>query len=202
MDALETLFRPLAAMINRQIGARTPARELCRELDQRVLAMRVPDTGLGLYLLALDGVLQLSANYPGDPDVVLSGTPLSLARLAGPAGESLLRSGEIEISGDALTAQRFQKLLRYGRPDVEEELSGLIGDVAAHRVGEAVRGLGRWAIGARDTLRQDLGEYLQEESNSVPLRHEVDGFRADVSALRDDVARLETRLRHLEQKGA
>ena len=46
MNPLESLLRPAAAMINRQIGAMTPARELCAELDGRVFAMRVPDTAL------------------------------------------------------------------------------------------------------------------------------------------------------------
>jgi hypothetical protein len=33
MEALEKLLRPLAALVNRQIKATTPARELCAELD-------------------------------------------------------------------------------------------------------------------------------------------------------------------------
>ncbi len=202
MEALESIFRPVVAMINRQISGRTPARELCAELDGRTLAVRVPDTALAVYLRVTDGVVSASADYADDPDVVVSGSVLSLARMAGPAGESLFRDGSVSINGDALVAQQFQRLLRYGRPDLEEELSSIIGDVAAHGVGEFVRSAVRWIDDTRRTLGANVGEYLQEESRAVPGRHEVDSFRREVNELRDDVARFEARLRSIEEERA
>ena len=68
MDALETLFRPLTALVNRQIRATTPARELCDELDGKVMAVRIKDTGLAAYLcvspdeIALLGSVELVAS--------------------------------------------------------------------------------------------------------------------------------------------
>ena len=200
MDALETLLRPATSMINRQIEAKTPARQLCAELEGNVLALRVPNTALAMYLVVQGEQVLLSGNFGDDPDVVIAGSVVSLARLAGPAGEDLIRAGDVEISGDAILAQRFQKLLRYGRPDLEEELSGMIGDIAAHGIGEFVRGVGKWGREAGSTMRQNIGEYLQEESQSVPGRHEVDSFRSGVNTLRDDVARFEARLNKLEQE--
>ena len=38
MSSLEPLLRPVTAMINRQIQAKTPARELCKKLSDRVMA--------------------------------------------------------------------------------------------------------------------------------------------------------------------
>lgn len=201
-DALETLFRPVVAMMNRQISARTPARELCSQLDGRVLAVRVPDTALAAYLRVFDGAVTANADYEGEPDVVVSGSVLSLARMGGPAGDSLFRDGSVTIHGDALVAQQFQRLLRYGRPDLEEELSTVIGDVAAHGVGEFVRSAVQWIDDTRRTMRDNVGEYLQEESRAVPGRHEVDAFRKDVNGLRDDVARFEARLRSIEEDRA
>lgn len=200
MDALETLLRPATSMINRQIEAKTPARQLCSELEGKVLALRVPNTALAMYLVVQGEQVLLSGNFGDDPDVVIAGSVVSLARLAGPAGEDLIRAGDVEISGDAILAQRFQKLLRYGRPDLEEALSGMIGDIAAHGVGQFVRGVGKWGREAGSTMRQNIGEYLQEESQSVPGRHEVDSFRSGVNTLRDDVARFEARLNKLEQE--
>ena len=199
MDALETLLRPVAAMINRQIAAKTPARELCEELAERTLAVRVNNTALSVYLVVTDGALQIAATPVDEPDVIITGSLISLARLAGPAGEDLIRDGVVEITGDAVIAQRFQKLLRYGRPDLEEEISAVVGDVAAHGIGEFARGLGDWGREAGDTMRQNLGEYLQEESRVAPSRHEVDAFRDAVETLRDDVARFDARLKRLEQ---
>ena len=200
MDPLEALLRPAVSMINRQIGASTPARELADELDGRVFAVRVRDTGLAIGLGVDDGAIRLTSVQDSEPDVAATGSLISLARLAGPAGESLLRDGTVEIVGDPLIASHFRKLLRYGRPDFEEELSSVVGDAAAHGVGEFMRGIGRWGREAGSTMQQNVGEYLQEESRAVPARHEVEVFRQDVRTLRDDVARLEARLNQLEQE--
>ncbi len=136
MDTLETLFRPLTALVNRQIKATTPARELCAELDGKVMAVRVKDTGLTMYFCACPDEIALFGDYGGEPDVAISGSILSLARLAGANGEDAIRDGSLELIGDAEIALSFQKLLGYGKPDFEEELSAVIGDVAAHRLGE------------------------------------------------------------------
>jgi ubiquinone biosynthesis protein UbiJ len=195
MNALETLLRPVTTIINRQIAETTPARELCDELDDRLLAVRVKDTGLAIYLLVNDGQLLLSPSPVGEADVVISGSLFSLARLAGPAGEDLIRQGAVDIIGDAVIAQRFQKLLRYGRPDFEEQMSTVIGDVAAHGIGEATRNVGRWGREARATMQQNVTEYLQEESRVTPSRYEVEAFRERVERLRDDVDRFAARLK-------
>jgi ubiquinone biosynthesis protein UbiJ len=198
MSSLEALLRPVTSMINRQIEAKSPARELCAGLADRVMAIRVRNTAIAIYLLVDQDQVSLSTEYEQDPDVVVSGSLLDLTRLAGPAGAAVIRDGDIELSGDAHLAEDFQKLLRYGRPDLEEELSGVIGDVAAHGIGEIFRGVGEWGREARATMRQNVGEYLQEESRTVPTRDEVDAFRGQVDTLRDDVARFETRLKTIE----
>ena len=198
MDALETLLRPLTALVNRQIKATTPARELCAELDGKVMAVRVKDTGLVMYLFVCPDEIAIFSDFDGDPDVAITGSILSLARLAGPNGEDAIRDGSLELIGDAEIAQAFQKLLSYGKPDIEEELSGVIGDVAAHRVGEVARSIGDWGREAGATLRQNITEFLQEERRDLPSRYEVETFTRKVDELRDDVARVEARLKQLE----
>ena len=200
MDTLNSMLRPAVSLINRQIDAKTPARALADELDGRVFALRVRDTALAVYLRIEAGAVTLTGACEDEPDVVTTGSLVSLARLAGPAGEDLVRDGMIDIAGDALLASRFRKLLSYGRPDLEEELSSVIGDAAAHGIGEFVRGLGSWGRDAGRTMQQNVGEYLQEESRAVPGRHEAEAFREDVGTLRDDVARFEARLKRLEQE--
>jgi ubiquinone biosynthesis protein UbiJ len=200
MDTLETLFSPLATLVNRQIKASTPARELCAELDGKVIAVRVRDTGLAMYMCVCPDEIAILGDFDGDPDVAITGTILTLARLAGKSGEDAIRDGSLELIGDTEVAQAFQKLLGYGKPDIEEELSGVIGDVAAHRLGEVARSVGSWGKEASSTLRQNITEFLQEERRDVPSRYEVDAFTKNVDALRDDVARAEARLKRLEQE--
>lgn len=198
MDPLEQLLRPLASMINRQVRGKTPARALCAELAGKVVAVRVRDTALAMYFLIGEDGVDLRLKTEKDPDVAITSSLLSLASLAAQGGETGLRDGSVELTGDVYTAQSFQQLLSFGRPDLEEELSAVIGDAAAHGIGEFVRGIARWGREARSTMGQNLSEYLQEESRALPSRYEADRFRKQVNTLRDDVDRLEARLRRLE----
>lgn len=202
MDQLEQLLRPLASMINRQVRGKTPARALCAELAGKVVAVRVRDTALAMYFLIGEDGVDLRLKAEDDPDVAITSSLLSLASLAAQGGETALRDGSIELTGDVYTAQAFQQLLGYGRPDLEEELSAVIGDVAAHSIGDFIRGIGRWGREARSTMGQNLSEYLQEESRALPSRYEADRFRKEVNTLRDDVDRLEARIRRLEDPAA
>ena len=195
---LEALLRPVANILNRNIDEITPARDLATELNGATVAIRVRDTALGMYFAFDDNAVTLSTDYINEPDVIISGSLITLAGMMKGAGEAAIRNGDVDLSGDAATAQRFQKLLDFAQPDLEEELSRVIGDVAAHRIAEIARGVGNWAREARSTMGGNIREYLQEESRDVPTRYEVEQFTQRVGTLRDDVERIAARLNRLE----
>ncbi len=201
MNPLEAVLRPIASVLNRNIRETTPARELCEKLDGAVIAVHVDNTAMSTWFIVHEDVLELTTDYDGEPDVIISGSLLTLARMGGDPGLAALRDGTLELTGDAHMAERFQRLLSLAKPDLEEELSGLVGDVAAHRVGEVVRGIGKWGRDARSTMGANIREYLQEESRDAPSRYEVDRFADDVGTLRDDVDRLEARIKRLQDNG-
>ena len=200
MDALEAALRPITNVLNRNIRAITPARDLCMTLDGTVVAIRVRDTALAAYFIVHEDLLELTTESVHDPDVIISGSLVTLARMAGQSGESAIRDGSLDLSGDAETAHDFQRLLDLAKPDFEEELSGVVGDIAAHRLGSFARSLAQWGREARSTMGANIREYLQEESRETPSRYEVDRFAKDVSTLRDDVERIEARLNLLTSK--
>ena len=197
MDPLETLLRPVAKILNRNIRETTPARELCKQLDSKTIAVRVRDTALAMYFEVQDGAITLASDSEVEPDVAITGSLVTLALMAGTMGEASVRDGSLDLTGDAYTAQAFQELLAYAKPDIEEELSALVGDAASHHLGELARGFGNWSRDARETLHANIREYLQEESGNLPSRYEVERFARHVDSLRDDVARLEARLDRL-----
>ncbi len=204
MDPLEKLLRPLTTVLNRNISETTPACELCQRLDGKTVAIRVRDTALAMYFEISDEVLRLKTDSESDPDVILTGSLLTLAKMVGPkdasAGEVAVRDGALDITGDAYTAQAFQNLLGYAKPDLEEELSHVIGDTAAHSTSMLAKNVVGWARDARATLGSNIREFLQEESRDVPSRYEVERFAGRVYSLRDDVARLEARIKRLAER--
>jgi len=197
IDSLEVVLRPVTNLLNRNIRATTPARDLCQQLAGTTVAVRVRDTALAMYFTISDSAVDLSTEFEAEPELVISGSLLTLAQMAGTSGEQAIRNGTLELTGDIETAQAFRALLGFAAPDIEEELSGLVGDVAAHRLGEVARGVRNWARDARSLMTSNIREYLQEESRDVPSRYEAERFASRVDALRDDVDRLEARLNRL-----
>ena len=194
MNPLEALLQPITRVLNRNIRESTRASELVARLDGKLVAIRVRDTALAGYFEIERGRLNLTTNSDGEPDVVITGSLVALALMA---GEDAIRDGSLDLSGDAATAQAFQQLLTHARPDIEEELSAVIGDTAAHGLGEFARAVGRWASETRSIMGDNVREYLQEESRDVPSRYEVEQFSRQVNQLRDDVDRLAARVRRL-----
>jgi ubiquinone biosynthesis protein UbiJ len=197
MDALEAALSPVSRILNRNIQESTPARELCLQLSGTVAAIRVENTALVAYIRVFDEALDVVTSSSEEPDIVICGSLITLAKMAGQSGEAAVRDGSLQLTGDAEQAERFQKLLFYAKPDIEEQISGVVGDIAAHRLGEIARGIGRWGRDAKRTMGDNIREYLQEESRDTPSRYEVERFTAKVNTLRDDVARVEARLNRL-----
>ena len=112
MDPLEKLLRPLTTVLNRNISETTPARELCQRLDGKTVAIRVRDTALAMYFEISDEVLTLKTDFESDPDVILTGSLLTLARMAGPkdesAGEVAVRDGALDIQATPTQHSRFR----------------------------------------------------------------------------------------------
>ena len=143
------------------------------------------------------GQVTLSTAADETADATVSGTPLSLLSLIGSDARVRLRSSPVTINGDAEIAEGFQELLRAARPELEEELSRHMGDVAAHQVVNVMRGVTGWGRNAAATFAANVGEYLQEEGRDLVTRTEMDEFLREVDEQREAADRLEARLARL-----
>jgi len=185
--------------LNRCIGESTAARELLARLEGTSFAVHVEGLGLTGVLHADGERLRLDSDATG-ATATLSATPFDLVRLLRADGVSGVKRTRAALSGDLEVAERYAKMLKLARPDVEEEVAKWVGDVPAHALGEVVRGVGAWLTRAGGALRMNTAEYLQEESRAVPAPLEAQGFYADVERLRDDVERFAARLARLEPR--
>jgi ubiquinone biosynthesis protein UbiJ len=196
------LLERLAELLNRNIADSRRAQSLARQLDGRTVSLVVEGTPLEFYFKADGGRIALTASHGGAADATLSGTPISLLALAGPRAEGSLRGGNVRIEGDAEVAEKFRDLLAESQPDFEEELSRVIGDVAARNIANLARGFLDFGRKAGRSLAGNVSEYLQEEGRDLPTRTEMEEFLADVDRLRDDTERLEARVSRVEATAA
>jgi len=187
------LPHPAERAVNHLLRSRPLALERLRPHAGRTVAFRV---GPLAFALTVQSTGEVTAALPGTPeDLAVRLWPFLVPRLA--AGEEAAFR-EIEMQGDAELAQEVSFLARNLTWDYEEDLSKVIGDIAAHRLAGAARGLARWSREAALRSAQGAAEYWTEESPLVASRVKVESFVHGVSELRDGVDRLEKRLERLE----
>lgn len=202
MDFLSSAaLRPIERLINRGIGLSSTARAMAVALDGETLDVRLDGTPLRLRLTAGEGRVRVTAATGETPaSATLSGSPLAMLRLLGGDPQALIRAGDVQMTGDTDVANQFRDLLHMARPDLEEELSKLIGDPVAHQLGNLARGIADWGARTAESVSRSVGEYLTEERRSLPTRPEVEEFYREVDRTANDVERAEARLNKLKNR--
>jgi len=187
------LTSTLENIANRGLPRSPRARELCRELSGRRLGVQLP--GMTRLLVESTGEsLRIVRDANADAEAEIAGGPISLMALAGSRSEEVVQRGDVEIRGDAEVARKYRELAHLLRPDVEEELSLVLGDVAAHQIARFFRAAGSWSARAGSTAVQNLAEYFAHERRDIVPRAEGEQFFTGVDSLREDVDRLAARI--------
>jgi ubiquinone biosynthesis protein UbiJ len=187
------LTATLENLLNRGLPRSPRARQLCEELAGKSLGVEARGM-LRMLVRSSGAVLQLTNDASGRADAEVSGALLSLLQLAGSAPEAVLQRGAVEIRGDADIARKYRELAQLLQPDLEEELSLVIGDLPAHQLGRLARGALTWGRHAAATAVRNTAEYLAHERADLVPRAEADQFTSGVERLREDVDRLEARI--------
>jgi ubiquinone biosynthesis protein UbiJ len=188
-------------VLNRGLPRSPRARQLCRELQGRRVAVEV--IGLTRMLVESTGeTLHLTRDASAPAEAEIAGGLLSLLSLTGDSPDAVLQRGEVQIRGDAELAQKFRELALLLRPDLEEELSTLIGDVPAHHIGRVTRAAFEWSRNAASTTARNVAEYFAHERQHLMSKADGDQFLQGVDAVRESVDRLEARIDLLTRKPA
>jgi ubiquinone biosynthesis protein UbiJ len=193
-----SLIEPVEKLLNRGIDQSSHAAALCSDLIGRSMVVCVDTQLLKVPLTARvaidDGRLEISGDIDGRADVELSGTLIELSRLMFTDSDIPLRDGHVRIHGDAEIAEKFRTLLLMARPDLEAELSELVGDELGPRIVSTFRKFRRFAIDSAEDISEHVADYLQEDAKQLPTRLEADTFFDAVDELSNDLARIEARL--------
>jgi len=201
LNLKSTALAGLDAALNGYLKLDPVALQRMATLAGKVIAIELQGLNIVFFLLPGKAGVAVRGVVGTTPDTTLRGTPLSLIRLGlAKNQQNLLFSGDVEIFGETETGQRFKEILDTMDIDWEEQLSKIVSDVVAHKVGNVVRGIQDWSAQTINSLNADITEYMQEESRMLPRREEIDEFLSSVDTLRGDVDRLEKRVVRLQQK--
>ncbi|QAU33399.1 SCP2 sterol-binding domain-containing protein [Janthinobacterium sp. 17J80-10] len=105
----------------------------------------------------------------------------------------------VRIEGDADFANAISQLSESLKWEAEEDLGRVVGDVAAHRIVSTAKSALSGARARGQALQENIAEYFLEENPMLLRPHAVADFGREVGKLRDDIERLEKRVRKLDR---
>jgi ubiquinone biosynthesis protein UbiJ len=101
------------------------------------------------------------------------------------------------MQGEPGFAEEVRYLVRNLTWDVEEDLSKVTGDIAAHRIVAGARALRDWSADASVRVVQGAAEYWTEEQPLIASRVKLEDFARELAALEASLASLEARIARL-----
>lgn len=184
---------PIPATINHLLVREPWARE---RLAKHAGKVAVFDAGVASIRLkvTVDGLVET----PGNDDTAQVTIRVKIADLPLIAQNREHAFSYVQIEGDADFANTISQLAETLRWEAEEDLAGLVGDVAATRMVSSARAAFDVAKAVQRKLAENVSEYLLDEKPVLVRPQAVADFSRDVTKLRDDVERLAKRLDKLK----
>jgi ubiquinone biosynthesis protein UbiJ len=194
-DDKATLGWPFSLALNHLLEALPQAKQRLAPFAGESLEVLAPPLPALTFTILPGGRVEAGGAAPA---LSVTIKPEFLAAL--PKGEEHVMRA-VEVSGNARLAAEVMWLVRHLRealPDIaEEDLSRVVGDIAARRIAQGARDLFAWQADAGRRLAGAFADYATEESRLLVGRGEHAAFAAAVSALRDAIERLDKRVGRL-----
>ena len=157
-------------MLNRNIGGIAQARQALCAAARRAsrVARRAKGRRFAFYFRADGGRVALATRHEGSADATPVGHAARAAGARRPARRGSAARRRRPHRGRCRGRAAVSRPAAQARPDFEEELSRVIGDVAAHQVANVARGFLDWGRKAGGSFATNVAEYLQEEGRDLP----------------------------------
>ena len=188
---------PTAAALNHVLKSASWARERLRTFAGRIARIELAPFTVTLRILESGEVAHATRSDIADATFTL--TPGIALRVLAADPEAWQK---VAVTGDTALAREILYIAQNLRWDVEEDLSRVVGDIAAHRIVRSARELKRWQVASTDNFARAAAAYWTEERPLIAGKQDIEHFVREVDRLRDDVARLEKRIEQQLQKNA
>ena len=195
---LSGLLASVETGINRVLRLDSTALPRLQHLNGKVIAVDCRNPALQLFILPSDEGLMLASQWAADPDCTLRAPASSLMRLALSKDKTaILHSPEVELEGDSGVLLDLAAILQDLELDWEYELSRWLGPVATTLLAGHLRSRVNLASHGATSLKQNLADYLAEESRTLVGQREADARFAELDQLKLALDRLEARIERL-----
>jgi ubiquinone biosynthesis protein UbiJ len=177
--------------LNHLLGQAEWARRQLQAFAGRQARFDMPPWQLA-FAVGTDGLFEPVGE--GDIDVVVA-LPVDTPFVALQGIERAMAGAHVTGNAEFATALSF--VLKNLRWDAEEDLSRLVGDIAAHRLVGVASRLTSWQQEVARNAVENLAEYLGEESALLVPTRELARFREELADFAQRIERLEARAKKL-----
>lgn len=184
----------LARLFNRVLRDYPLAQERLAGHGGKIISMTLGPAS-GRVRITAAGEVEPVGEGAADEAAVSFEIPLALIPRLAAADSSAYH--EVKFTGDSELASLLSELVRNLKWDAEEDLSKLVGDIAAHRIVDTARRGHAWRKDVTQRLTENVAEYLTEEKRAFISADDLETLARENETLRDDVARLEARINKL-----
>ncbi len=182
---------PVLAAINHVLDQADWARLKLQPFAGRSVRVAMMPFSLS-FAISSDGGLH-SCDTTSDLDIIL---PANTPFLAMQGNDQVMKAAQIKGPADLADALSF--VLKNLRWDIEEDLATVFGDVVAHRIAGVLHAFADWHRQAAANLAGNATEYFVEENPTLVKSAEISTFVSDVAQLREQLAKIESRIKGLK----
>ena len=204
MPTVPLLTAAAEVLANKLLALDPDAKQGLKRLQGKRLVINLTDVNQRIALAISEqvDVLALQELPEGDDLTCVVTTRLAVLPKLKEASQltQLIKAGELEVSGELAIAQQFSAVMNSLDIDWEEQLAQHTGDVIANQVFSIARSFGQQLKRFGDKSSLIIGSALTDEKQLAAHKLAVLHFSDEVSRLRDDAERLESRLSRLESK--
>lgn len=191
------LLAGVEAGLNRVLRLDGTALPRLQTLSGKVIAVHCQNPALEIFILPSGDGLQLASQWHAPTDCTLTAPASSLARLAlSREKTAILHRPEVSLDGDSAVLLQLAGILQ------DLELTGntklrWLGPVATTLLAGHLRSRVNLASHGAASLKQNLADYLAEESRTLVGQREADARFAELDQLKLALDRLEARIERL-----
>lgn len=194
------LVTHLQNALNRYLALDPESATRLQTLEGRIISIELLGMEFTFQLVFSDEKIHLQVDNFLKPDTIIRGTPLTLLRMSLTTGDRKhFFADDVAIEGNLDLGQQIIDLFDHLEIDWEEYLSHWMGDVSAYQVGRLTRNIRKFTKRVKDTLLQNVNEYVHEEIDLFPPSEAVRDFFVEVDELRMDVDRMAARVAQIKK---
>lgn len=195
------LLTALSKAINTYLLLDPHSQQRFKKLHGKCFALELLPFQFVFYCVLTEQGIAIQTTCSQLPEVTIKGTPFQLLAIKlEKQHRQRFFAEDVSIEGNTELAQQIMELFDHLEVDWEALMASCIGDTPAFQLNRFSQSFRQWARQATTSVMQDIKEYLQEESESIPNKEKLQDFYHDVDKLRMDIDRLAARIRYWQTR--